>query len=341
MIGWIDQHRDTGGLGDQIMEEPQPLGRNLAGEKIDPGGVAARLGKAGDETKFDGVVADAEDDRDRCGRSPGRLSNGGLAGRSDNGYAPADEVSHERRQAIVSALQPVVFDHHVLALDVAGFVEGFAERSRIAPTGLGRRCLPPVEFCRGTRPSQAANSRPLRKPLGSTTVAAMAVAMIGPMPGMLARRWLTGLLLCQAMSCFSIAATAASSCSICAASTCNTWRAKSGSRASRSSRTMAISLPTLRKPCGAITPNSARCPRKAFTRPVRWRTSRSRPRCSSTAACWSAVLTGTKRIVGRPTASQIASASAASCLLRLMYAFTYCAGISRTSWPSARNSRAQ
>src|SRR5215471_1757483 len=43
-----------------------------------------------------------------------------------------------------------------------------------------RRGLPPVEFCRGTRPSQAANSRPLRKPLGSTTVAAMAVAMIGP-----------------------------------------------------------------------------------------------------------------------------------------------------------------
>ena len=42
-------------------------------------------------------------------------------------------------------------------------------------------------------------------------------------------------------------------------------------------------------------------------------------------------LTGTNRIVGRPTASQIASASAASCLLRLMYAFTYCAGNSRTS----------
>jgi hypothetical protein len=47
------------------------------------------------------------------------------------------------------------------------------------------------------------------------------------------------------------------------------------------------------------------------------------------------------RIVGRSTASQIASASAASCLLRLMYAFTYCAGINRTSWPSAPSSRAQ
>src|SRR5438045_2258065 len=66
-----------------------------------------------------------------------------------------------------------------------------------------RRCLPPVEFCRGTRPSQAANSRPLRNPLGSATLAAIAVAMIGPMPGIVARRWLTGLLLCQAMSCFS------------------------------------------------------------------------------------------------------------------------------------------
>jgi hypothetical protein len=50
MIGWIDQHRDTGGLGDQIKEEPHPLGRNFSGEKIDPGRVAARLGKAGDDT---------------------------------------------------------------------------------------------------------------------------------------------------------------------------------------------------------------------------------------------------------------------------------------------------
>src|SRR3954453_2309955 len=58
-----------------------------------------------------------------------------------------------------------------------------------------RRLLPPVEFCRGTKPSHAANSRPLRKPLGSATIAAIAVAMMGPMPGIVAKRWLTGLLL--------------------------------------------------------------------------------------------------------------------------------------------------
>src|SRR6516165_11125034 len=188
MIGWIDQHRDTGGLGHQIMEEPQALGRNFSGEKIDPGRVAARLGKAGDETKFDGVVADAEDDRDRCGRSLGRLSNGGLAGCSDNGYAPADEVSHERRQAIVSALQPVVFDHHVLALDVAGFVEGFAERSRIAPRGLGRPNVDEADHrhrlllrARRERPScrYAAEQRDELAPLHSITSSAIASSLSG------------------------------------------------------------------------------------------------------------------------------------------------------------------
>src|SRR5262249_11105448 len=36
------------------------------------------------------------------------------------------------------ALQPVVLDHHVLAFDIAGFVEAFAERSDIAYGVLGR-----------------------------------------------------------------------------------------------------------------------------------------------------------------------------------------------------------
>ena len=43
--------------------------------------------------------------------------------------------------------------------------------------------------------------------------------------------------------------------------TCSTCRATSGRRVSPSSRTMAISSPTLRKPCAATIPNSARCAR--------------------------------------------------------------------------------
>src|SRR5271169_2147869 len=46
-----------------------------------------------------------------------------------------------------------------------------------------RRVLLPDEFWRGTRPSQAANSRPDLKCDGSVTVAAIAVAVMKPTPG--------------------------------------------------------------------------------------------------------------------------------------------------------------
>lgn len=50
---------------------------------------------------------------------------------------------------------------------------------------------------------------------------------------------------------------------------------------------------------------------------------------------------GTKRMLGRVTASQIASASVASFLPRLRQALTPLGGTSRTWWPSAINSRSQ
>jgi len=53
------------------------------------------------------------------------------------------------------------------------------------------------------------------------------------------------------------------------------------------------------------------------------------------------VLTGTKRMLGRATASQIASASAASFLLVLTYGLTNCGAINLTSWPNPSNLRAQ
>src|SRR5690349_22263192 len=53
-------------------------------------------------------------------------------------------------------------------------------------------CLPPVDFCRGVSPSQAAKSRPARKPSGAGTRAVIAVAAIGPMPGIVISRRATG-----------------------------------------------------------------------------------------------------------------------------------------------------
>jgi chaperonin GroEL (HSP60 family) len=74
-------------------------------------------------------------------------------------------------------------------------------------------------------------------------------------------------------------------------------------------------IPT--RPCAATMPSSAICARKALISWVRCRIKRSRVRCCINWPCCSADLACTKRIVGRRTASQIASASAASFLLRL------------------------
>ncbi len=71
------------------MQEPQPLGRHLADEKIDTRRVAAGPGEAGDKTKLDRVFADTEDDRDRRYCSFGR-DRGYLAGRGDDGHLAAN-----------------------------------------------------------------------------------------------------------------------------------------------------------------------------------------------------------------------------------------------------------
>ena len=55
----------------------------------------------------------------------------------------------------------------------------------------------------------------------------------------------------------------------------------------------------------------------------------------------STVLMGTKRMVGRVTASQIASASAASFFMVFTYGLTNCGAMSFTVCPSAESLRAQ
>jgi len=55
-----------------------------------------------------------------------------------------------------------------------------------------RRSFPPLECCRGTRPSQAAKSRPRRKVLAAGASAASAVAITGPTPGIVISRLATG-----------------------------------------------------------------------------------------------------------------------------------------------------
>ena len=80
-------------------------------------------------------------------------------------------------------------------------------RFEIAPSF----CLPPVDFCSGVSPSQAAKSRPVRKFSAAGTSAVIAVAAIGPTPGIVMSRRATG-------SAFERLLISASSSLICASS---------------------------------------------------------------------------------------------------------------------------
>src|SRR5262245_35479931 len=93
----------------------------------------------------DRVSTEAKCDRDRRGRSFGRERRR-IASRSDNRYATAGEVGHERRQAIVSAAEPMVFNDHVLAIDVADFAKAFRERSRMASGAIKRSTTDKADY---------------------------------------------------------------------------------------------------------------------------------------------------------------------------------------------------
>lgn len=181
------------------------------------------------------------------------------------------------------------------------------------------RALPPLDLCLGTSPSQAANSRPFRKQLWSPAAATRAVAVIGPTPSIRPIRWQASFvqnntrirLLKEAMRLSSSA---------------------NSSRISITSLRIISGTPSpLRHPftirrrawrrrlmSRAITkPCSANKPRIWFTSRVRSEISLCRMRWTACISSCSGDFCGTNRIEGRPTASQIASASLQSFLLDL------------------------
>src|ERR1700738_851482 len=114
-------------------------------------------------------------------------------------------------------------------------------------------------------------------------------------------------------------------------------RASMGRRASFSSAMFFNNCLSPSRPCAATIPSSAICARNALITWVCCRSRRPRARCCISRPCCSADFARTNRILGRPTASQIASASAASFLLRLTEAFTSFGGITRISGPGVVN----
>ena len=143
--------------------------------------------------------------------------------------------------------------------------------------------------------------------------------MIGPMPGMLASWRLahrgdgTPKISFSSASIFSLAS------SILRRHQPQRRARELGQRRAFLDSSRARSFEKFPLPWPATTPNSTKWPRSALISIVRCRTSRSRVRCSRSTPWLSALFTGTNCICGRPTASQIAAASAASFFRPALY----------------------
>src|SRR5205085_2536712 len=115
--GRIDEHGNASGLWNQLMQEPQPLGCHLFGEKINASRVASRTRETIDKTELDGISCDTEHDRDGRGCGFSRARRRPAARYSNHGHRPANEIAHDRRQTIVLALQPLVLNSDILPFD--------------------------------------------------------------------------------------------------------------------------------------------------------------------------------------------------------------------------------
>ena len=96
------------------------------------------VANAGDETLLDRVVADSEDDGDRCGRRLSYLGGNNTAARGDHGNSSPHQFGRQRRQPIDLIVGPAVFDGDVLAFDEACVFQALTEGTHGASVILGR-----------------------------------------------------------------------------------------------------------------------------------------------------------------------------------------------------------
>ena len=79
--------------------------------------------------------------------------------RDDHGHLATNQIGRQRWQPIVLALRPAIFDRHVLALDIAGFVQALAERAQTICVQV-RRIAAEKPYHRHSRLLRARGERP-------------------------------------------------------------------------------------------------------------------------------------------------------------------------------------
>src|SRR5205809_39056 len=96
-------------------------------ENSNPGCVASRVAEGVDQSEPGRIRAHGEHDGNLPRSGLRRARRGDITGRRDDCDVAAHQLRCQRRQLIVIALRPAVFDRHILAVDIARLTEAVAE----------------------------------------------------------------------------------------------------------------------------------------------------------------------------------------------------------------------
>ena len=116
-------------MGNHLVKQREPLGRQLDVHAAQARDVAARPGEIGDEAVPDRVADADEDDRDRRGCAFCRQCRRGAAAGRDQLDLAADQIGGQRGQPIITSLHPAVFNREILPIDIARRIQRILERS--------------------------------------------------------------------------------------------------------------------------------------------------------------------------------------------------------------------
>src|SRR5439155_25144432 len=106
----VDEEADRSGYRHQLVQQLQPFRREFVAKEAHACDIATRPVEAGNETKFDRVAAGGENDWNGRRRGFGCERSRAAPGRSDHGHLTADQIGCERRQSVILAPRPAVFD---------------------------------------------------------------------------------------------------------------------------------------------------------------------------------------------------------------------------------------
>jgi hypothetical protein len=110
------------------MKQLKSLPSQLDCQNRGAGSVSTRAIEARNKAIIDGVDAGRKDDRNRRGFRL-ECECGGRGVRKDHLRLPANQFGRQGRH-LIDAFGPPVFDPHVLAVDIAGFLEALKELRR-------------------------------------------------------------------------------------------------------------------------------------------------------------------------------------------------------------------